>query len=41
MAGISWGVINLLGRRISLTKWLGSLPEAKARGVELSHNDMV
>lgn len=30
MAGVSCGVFNLLGRGISLTKWLGGLPEAKA-----------
>lgn len=42
MAGVSCGVFDLLGRGIILTKWLGSLPEAKAPlGVELSHNDMV
>lgn len=30
MAGVSCGVFHLRGRGISLTKWLGSLPEAKA-----------
>lgn len=42
MASVSCGVFNLLGRGINLTKWLGSMPEAKApMGVELSHNDMI
>jgi len=30
MAGVSCGVFTLLGRGSGLTKWLGSLPEAKA-----------
>lgn len=43
MAGASCGVFNLPGRDISLTKWLGRVPEAEAPplGVELSHNDVL